>query len=306
MDVRWLRVLVELADRGTLRAVAEATGYSTSAVSQQLAGLQRELGTGLVESAGRRLVLTPAGRALLPHARSVLAALDAARGELDPGAEPVGEVRLAGFASALVRDVVPAVTALRRRHPGLTVTMEEREPDEVAALLAADRIDLGLSYDFSLVPRGVPGVLFSQVSMALVVPAGERRGLEQLLADPGTGWITNSRARDDDELVARLGARHGVLPRVAHRIDSLDLLVRLVASGLGVALIAADGPPHQGVRYVDLAGAAGVRRGYALTRPGRERWPAVAAVIAALTGDQPVDDGGRPSEASTSSTVPAK
>jgi DNA-binding transcriptional LysR family regulator len=306
MDVRWLRVLVELADRGTLRAVAEATGYSTSAVSQQLAALQRELGAGLVEAAGRRLVLTPAGRALLPHARTALAALDAARGELDPGAEPVGEVRLAGFASALVRDVVPAVAALRRRHPGLTVSMEEREPEEVAALLAADRIDIGLSYDFSLVPRAVAGVPFTQVRMALVVPVAETRGLDRLLADPATGWITNSRAQDDDELVARLGARLGVRPRVAHRIDSLDLLVELVAAGLGVALIAADGPAHDGVRYLDLDGAAGTRRGYALTRPGRERWPAVAAVIGALTGAQPAADGASPSEPSTSSTVPAK
>lgn len=304
--MRWLRVLVELADRGTLRAVADATGYSTSAVSQQLAALQRELGAGLVEAAGRRLVLTPAGRALLPHARTALAALDAARGELDPGAAPVGEVRLAGFASALVRDVVPAVAALRRRHPGLTVSMEEREPEEVAALLAADRIDIGLSYDFSLVPRAVAGVPFYPVPMALVVPAGENRGLAELLADPATGWITNSRAQDDDELVARLGARYGALPRVAHRIDSLDLLVELVAAGLGVALIAADGPAHDGVRYRDLAGAAGTRRGYALTRPGRERWPAVAAVIGALTGAQPAAAGASPSEPSTSSTVPAK
>jgi DNA-binding transcriptional LysR family regulator len=284
VDVRWLRVLVELADRGTLRAVAEATGYSTSAVSQQLAALQRELDRSLVEAAGRRLVLTPAGRALLPHARTALAALDAARGELDPGAEPVGEVRLAGFASALVRYVVPAVTDLRRRHPGLSVAMQEREPDEVAALLAADRIDLGLSYEYSLVPRGLPGIPFYEVRMALVVPESEPRGATALLTDPDVGWITNSRARDDDELVARVGAGHGAVPRVAHRIDSLELLVRLVRAGLGVALIAADGPPLEGVRYVDLAGAAGTRRGYALTRPGRERWPAVAAVIHALTG----------------------
>jgi DNA-binding transcriptional LysR family regulator len=284
VDVRWLRVLVELAERGTLRAVAEATGYSTSAVSQQLGALQRELDRELVEAAGRRLVLTPAGRALLPHARTVLAGWDAARGALDPGAEPVGEVRLAGFASALVRHVVPAVAALRQRHPGLSVAMQEREPDEVVALLAADAIDLGLSYDYSLVPREVPGVPFYDVPMALLVPAGERRGAAQLLADRDVGWITNSRARADDELVARVGARYGAVPRVAHRIDSLELVARLVQAGLGVALIAADGPRLDGVRYVDLAGAAGIRRGYATTRPGRERWPAVAAVIHALTG----------------------
>jgi DNA-binding transcriptional LysR family regulator len=284
MDVRWLRVLVDLADHGTLRAVAAGTGYSTSAVSQQLAALQREFGQTLVEPAGRRLMLTPAGLALLPHARSVLTNLDAARGDLDPRAEPVGEVRLAGFASALSHHVLPAVQRLHRRHPRLTVSMQEREPAEVAALLAQDAVDVGVSYDYTLVPRGIPGTSFHQVPISLVLPLGEHRGLAELLADPEIGWITNSRAPDDDELVARLGARYGAVPRVAHRIDSLDLLVRLVATGLGVALIAEDGPRLDQVRYVDLDGAAGTRRGYALTRPGREGWRANAAVIQALTG----------------------
>src|SRR5690348_1080878 len=156
MDLRWLRVLVELADHGTLRAVADVTGYSTSAVSQQLAALQRATDAVLVEPAGRRLALTPAGRAFLPHARTVLATLDAARGDL-VGGPPVGEVRLAGYASALALDVVPAVARLRERHPGLTVAIQEREPDEVLALLAEDAVDVGLVYDFSLVPRGVRG-----------------------------------------------------------------------------------------------------------------------------------------------------
>jgi DNA-binding transcriptional LysR family regulator len=283
VDTRWLRVLVELADHGTLRAVADVTGYSTSAVSQQLAALQRDCGVVLVEPAGRRLALTPAGRALLPHAREVLARLDAARGDLDPAGEPVGTVRLAGFASALVRHVVPAVARLRVRHPRLDVTMAEREPQEVEELLAHDEVDVGLVYDFSLVPRGPAGVLFEEVPMSLVVPAGEHRGLAELLTDPATGWITNSRAPDDDELIARVGARVGARPRIAHRIDSLDLVVRIVAAGLGVALIAGDGPRTDGARYVDLAGEAGTRRGYARTRPGRESWSANAALVDALT-----------------------
>src|SRR5664280_691385 len=190
MDLRWLRVLVELADRGTMRAVAEATGYSTSAVSQQLASLQRSVGNVLVEPAGRRLVLTPAGRALLPHARTVLATLDAARGELAPDGPPVGQVRVAGFASALMRYVVPAVARLRAEHPGLTVTMAEREPDEVVALLGEDAVDVGLLYEFSLVPRGLSGVGFGEVAMRLVVPHGEDRDPFQVLADPDSDWIT--------------------------------------------------------------------------------------------------------------------
>jgi DNA-binding transcriptional LysR family regulator len=285
MDLRWFRLLTELADRGTLRAVAEATGYSTSAVSQQLAALQRAVGSVLVEPTGRRLQLTPAGRALLPYARSVLATLDAARGELQADGSPVGQVRLAGYASALIARVVPAVRELRRLHPGVVVTMQEREPTEVLELLAEDEVDVGLVYEYSLVPRAGAGVRFGEVPMALVVKADETRGLAALLADPEIGWITNSRASDDDELIQRVGARFGVRPVVAHRIDSLDLLVEIVEAGLGVALTAETGPQPPGVRYVSLEGAAGTRSGYALTRPGRERWPANAALIAAVTAD---------------------
>jgi DNA-binding transcriptional LysR family regulator len=287
MDLRWFRLLVELADRGTLRAVADATGYSTSAVSQQLNGLQRALGAVLVEPSGRRLQLTPAGRALLPYARSVLATIDAARGELDADGPPSGSVRLAGFATALLLRVVPAVRELRRRHPGVVVTMQEREPDEVAGLLAEDAVDVGLIYEYSLVPRAGVGVRFGEIPMSLVVPETETRGLTELLADADVGWITNSRASDDDELIHRVGARFGAQPVVAHRIDSLQLLTDVVRAGLGVALIAANGPRPPGVRYVDLHGAAGVRCGYALTRPGRERWPANAALIEAITTPAP-------------------
>jgi len=284
VDARWLRVLVELADRGTLAAVAEATGYSTSAVSQQLAALQRDVGEPLVEPSGRRLALTPAGRALLPHARSVLAELDAARGDLDPGRPPNGIVRLAGYATALHRQVVPALARLRGDHPRLVVDVQEREPQEVVALLAEDAVDVGLLYQYSLVPRGLGGEAFGEVPMALVVPDGERRGLAGLVSDPQVSWITNSRGADDDELLRRVAARYGAAPRIAHRIDSLDLLVQLVAAGLGVALVADDGPRAPGVRYLDLHREAGTRCGRALTRPGRERWRANAVVVEAVTG----------------------
>ena len=286
MDVRWLRVLVELADRGTLRAAAQACGYSTSAVSQQLAALQRAVGEPLVEPAGRRLLLTPAGRALLPHARTVMATLDAARGDLAPDGPPVGQVRVAGFASALIHHVVPAVVRLRRDHPGLTVTMAEREPEEVLTLLGEDAADVGVVYDFSLVPHDLIGARFGEVAMALVVPAQEQRDARAVLADPSIGWITNSRSPDDDELIGRVVAQCGGRARVAHRIDSLDLVVRLVAAGLGAALIANDGPRIDAVRYLDLAGTAGTRRCYAVTRPGRERWRANAALIEAIVASR--------------------
>src|SRR6478735_4861087 len=100
MDVRRLHLLLELSRLGSMRAVAETHGLTTSTVSQQIAALAREAGTALVEPEGRRVRLTPAGRRLADHAVTVLAALQAARLDLDPAAAPAGTVRVAAFATA--------------------------------------------------------------------------------------------------------------------------------------------------------------------------------------------------------------
>jgi len=131
-----MRVLVELDRRGTLGAVAEATGYSKSAVSQQLAALQRAVGVPLAERVGRRLRLMPAGMALLPSANQILASVEAARGTLNPEAEPVGNVRVAAFASMLTGPVLRAIHELSARHPRLAISLQEREPREVDTMAA--------------------------------------------------------------------------------------------------------------------------------------------------------------------------
>ncbi|MFJ8540312.1 LysR family transcriptional regulator [Streptomyces sp. NPDC093591] len=289
-DLRWLRVLVELADHGTLRAAADVTGYSTSAVSQQLAALQRSFGVVLVEPVGRTLALTPAGRAFLPHARTILATLDTARGDLAPQGPLTGRVRLAGYATSLARHVIPAVTVLREQHPGLSIAMEEREPAEVRELLYRDEIDIGVVYDLSLVPRGLTATAYHQVPMELAVAAADDRTPEEIIADPATNWIANSRAGDDDRLIHHVTARYDISPRIAHHVDSLDLVLHLIAAGLGTALVAADGPRRPDVRHLPLHGLAGTRRSYALTRPGREKWHATAAVISAVAAFSGCED----------------
>ena len=122
MDLRRLRVLLELSRLGSMREVAEALGTTTSTVSQQIAALAREVGTPLVEPDGRRVRLTPAGRRLADHAVTILAAVEAARLDLDPDAEPAGTVRVAGL-----RDRDPPRRCCRRsptcagRHPRVEV-----------------------------------------------------------------------------------------------------------------------------------------------------------------------------------------
>jgi DNA-binding transcriptional LysR family regulator len=128
--------------------------------------------------------------------------------------------------------------------------------------------------------------VLAEKPMALVIPAHRHTGPGEeparTLGSRQAEWITNSRGTDDDELLHRVTAVHGAIAGVAHRIDSLGLITELVAAGLGVGLMVADGPTHPGVRYVDLDGAAGSRRIYACTRLGRTDWRNNAAVITAV------------------------
>ena len=101
MDVRRLHLLLELSRLGSMRAVADTHGLTTSTVSQQIAALAREVDAALIEPDGRRVRLTPAGLRLADHAVTILAAVDAARLDLDPDAEPAGTLRIGGFATAI-------------------------------------------------------------------------------------------------------------------------------------------------------------------------------------------------------------
>src|SRR3954466_8176213 len=112
MDVRRLHLLLELSRLGSMRDVAETHGLTTSTVSQQIAALARETGTALVEPDGRRVRLTPAGRRLADPAVTLLAGVDAARLDLDPSADPAGTLRVAGFATAIRRSLLPIAAHL--------------------------------------------------------------------------------------------------------------------------------------------------------------------------------------------------
>ena len=152
METRRLQYLLELSRLGSMRAVAELLGATTSTVSQQIAMLAQETGRPLLEPDGRGVRLTPAGRRLADHARVILAAVDAARLDLDPSAEPSGTLRIAGFATAIRRALMPIIRDLSREHPALGMEILEHEPAEALKKLAMDQIDLALTYDYNLAP----------------------------------------------------------------------------------------------------------------------------------------------------------
>ena len=291
MDPRRLELLLELSRLGSMRAVAEAMHPTTSTVSQQLAVLAREAGTALVEPDGRRVRLTPAGRRLADHAVTVLAALEAARLDLDPTAVPAGTVRVAAFATAVRRSLLPVLRVLAAEHPDVHLQILEHEPAECLDLLAADDIDLALTYDFDLAPTsfdaGLEAFALWDTGWGLGVPEADPaiRGTAAEVLDGyrDCDWIVNSRNDSDLEAVRRVASQAGFVPRVKHRADSLELVEDLIAAGLGVGLLPEGRPTADGVRLLPLRDPKVALRAYAVARRGRTAWPPLALVLRLLT-----------------------
>jgi len=295
MEIRRLKLLLELSRLGSMRAVADELGYTTSSVSQQLGVLAQEAGAVLIEPAGRRVRLTPAGQRLADHAVTILAAVDAARLDLDPAAEPRGTVRVAGFATAMRRSLLPLVEQLRRDHPDVLLRIREHEPDESFALLAADDIDLALVYDYNLAPVGFDPSLsvtpLWSVPWALGIPARLRRSapkdtdaatLFRAFAD--ATWIVNSRNAADARVVRTIASMAGFQPNIAPHIDSLELVEELIGAGFGVGLLPAAQKPMRGVALMPVRNPDATLRSYLAVRRGRENWPPLALIARELGG----------------------
>ena len=149
LDVRRLRLLVELSQRGTLAAVADALSYSPSSVSQQLNQLEKEAGVPLLEQVGRRVQLTPQAQLLVGHARAVLDRLEEAEADVARSLTAVGgTVRIAVFQSAAHAMVPQALTLLRTEHPALRVEVTEREPDAGLFEVSARDFDLVIAEQY--------------------------------------------------------------------------------------------------------------------------------------------------------------
>jgi DNA-binding transcriptional LysR family regulator len=290
METRRLRLLLELSRLGSMRAVADALGTTTSTVSQQIAVLAGETGARLLEPEGRRVRLTPAGRRLAEHAATILAAVEAARTDLDPGAEPAGTLHVAGFATAIRTTVLPIIAELAVSHPKVCLLVHEHEPAEAHALLASEDVDLALTYDYNLAPaardRSLEATPLWAAAWGLGVPAGSAAVLDGTTASPTVfdafrrhDWIGNSRNRADEDVVRTLASMAGFEPRLAHQADSLDLVEDLILAGLGVGLLPVGRRTKPGVRLLRLADPDVVLRSYAVIRQGRSSWPPLALVL---------------------------
>ena len=157
LDLRRLQLLLELRRRGTIAAVADALRFTPSAVSQQLAVLEREAGVALLERAGRGVRLTDPALVLAEHAEALLARADRAESELAAAAGAVaGRGRVAAFQSVAIRLASPALLALARDAPGLRCELIESEPEQSLPALAVGEVDLVLADEWQHQPRARP------------------------------------------------------------------------------------------------------------------------------------------------------
>jgi DNA-binding transcriptional LysR family regulator len=291
MDPRRLELLLALSREGSMRGVSEALGVTTSTVSQQIAALSREVGTPLIEPEGRRVRLTPAGHRLADHAVTILGAMEAARVDLDPFAEPEGTVRVAAFASAIRQVMVPLLCDVQKTHPSLRLRLLEHEPAEALDLLEADAVDLALTYDFNLAPARLDSALVTRqlgtTEWGLGVPSRSGRArstaLDEFVRHRDADWIVNSRNTDDEEVVRVIASLAGFHPDITHRADSLELVQDMILAGMGVGLLPVNQRTARGVTVHRLRQPDVQLRSFAVTRRGRDSWAPLAVVLRQLS-----------------------
>lgn len=291
LDSRRLRILVEVARRGTIAATADALAYTPSAISQQLASLEREVGAVLLERDRRGAHLTEAGEALVAHAAGVLQELERAEAAVEAATRRVaGRFVIGAFQSFALTVLPPALTSLAERHPDLEVRLVELEPEPAGAALQARDIDLGLvlEFDHAKVPTS-PDVahqplLEEEYWAVLPREIGLSRPPVLDLADlADQPWIAAEAATGCGIALRMACVDSGFEPDVVHVANGYDVVVEFVRAGRGVSLV-----PDlmlnrlpEGVTVHRLARPYG-RRTMAAVRCGAAARPTVAAVVTAL------------------------
>jgi DNA-binding transcriptional LysR family regulator len=293
LNVNRLRILIEVASRGSFSAAAEALSYTQSAVSQQVAALEAETGVTLLERLPRGVRLTPAGEVLLTYADGIIARLHAAEAEMAAIAGlRGGQLRMASFPTAGATLMPLAIAIFRAQHPEVELTLAEGEPEEIAPRLQAGEFDIALLFEFedtseSLGPDLSRLPLFED-PMFLALPADHALAarktlrLENLRAE---AWIQTSASSPCARHVVRSCHAAGFEPVVSFESDDYQTVQGLVAAGVGVALIPklALAGAREDIAIRALSPASPVREVIAATPSGTRLTAAAAAMRQILT-----------------------
>ncbi|MFF8847837.1 LysR family transcriptional regulator [Streptomyces sp. NPDC015127] len=291
LNLERLRTLDALARHGSVSGAADGLHVTTSAVSQQMAKLEREVGQQLLAKNGRGVRLTDAGQLLADHAARILSQVELAQSDIEAQrGQVVGEVRLGAFPTA-ARGLFPAaVSALRGDHPDLRVRTCELEPElGIRAVIRGD-LDLAVVLDWSNKRLPVPGGL-SQAQLLddvpdVAMPAGhpladrEEVDLEEFADDEWVSWPAGEFCHD--WLVFTLRSK-GFEPKIAHQAGEHHTQLALIAGGLGVCVAPrlGRGPVPEGVALVPVRQRMR-RHVYAVWRTDADRRPSIRAAVEAL------------------------
>jgi DNA-binding transcriptional LysR family regulator len=295
LHLQRLRLLHELHARGTIAAVADALQFTPSAVSQQLAVLEREAGVALLEPAGRGVRLTDAALVLVRHAEALLERAELAQADLAATTGTVaGRGRIASFQSVALRLALPAMQSLAREAPGLRCELIEAEPEQSLPALALGDVDLVLADEWKHQPHARPAgveredLCLDPVHLVLPEdhPAARRHRhavpLAELAAD---AWTTGHRDTGWEEITIRTCRELGGFdPDIRHRTNDSVTSLALVANGQAVTLlpqlVRPEAQPRVGVR--GIAEGSVHRTIYAATRAADAKRPSVRALLAAV------------------------
>ena len=294
LNVGRLKILREVAARGSFSEAAEALSYTQSAVSQAVAALEAELGVTLIERDRGAIRATVAGAALTDRADGILAQLEVAEEEVAAiaGARG-GRLRMASFPTAGAALMPLAIATFRAAHPAVELSLAEGEPEEIVPRLRTGEFDVVLVYEFQGVGErlgaGVRRFELLEDPMRLALPAGhsladrESVSLGDLAAE---SWVQTAERSPCARHVVRSCHRAGFEPNVTFESDDYQTVQGLVAAGVGVALI-----PELALTNVrdDVVIRAvqphtPVRKVLAATPRGAAMMPAVTTMIDVLRG----------------------
>jgi DNA-binding transcriptional LysR family regulator len=290
LDVRRLRVLREVALRGSIAGAAESLRFTPSAVSQQVAKLEREAGIALVERGPRSVSLTAAGWRLVEHAEAILERLSAAESELRELAGSPPELRVGANTTAAVSIIPDALARFAAVRPDVEVTVAESDPLISLARLCARELDLAIVFEYDHVPLpDDPRVALEPLleePMRIVLPASHpvaRRRAVRLLDLADETWIRSTPRSSCHPFTERACRAAGFDPRIRFEFDDYAAMQSLVASGAGVAFA-----PDMGLTRVNPGVAVRPiafgpkRRVHAALRAGEGGSAGIPEMLAAL------------------------
>jgi DNA-binding transcriptional LysR family regulator len=287
-----LQVLREVAKRGSFSAAAEALSYTQSAVSQAISRLEAEIGAELVVRDRRGVRPTPAGATLIEHAETILAQVDAAEADLQEvlGLR-AGRLRVASFPSAGATLMPAAVAVFRARHPGISLTLTEGEPEKIAPRLRTGEFDLALLFEFPGVRErpgnGLRAVTLLEDPMHVALPGSHSLAEKETLTLVDLrdeNWVQTSASSPCARHVVRSCLAAGFEPEVTFESDDYETIQGLVAAGVGVALIPrlALTRVHPGIVVRQLAPRSPARKVIAATVGGASVAPAANTMVRIL------------------------